>query len=212
MHIYAFGSICRGEISEESDVDLLAIVEDKDANFNLNQYSVYTYARLEEIWKSGNPFAWHLFLEAKLIFSSNKKDYLADLGSPKKYDNYTVDYFKFSKLLNDSIQKIENNSSSYVFELSNIFLAIRNLAICYSLYFLEYPTFSRHSALSIDKKSITLPESDYKTLERARILCTRGIGENINILELNQVKKQFQYMVTWSKSLNKKGEFHARVS
>lgn len=31
MHIYAFGSICRGEIDKNSDIDLLAIVDGFDA-------------------------------------------------------------------------------------------------------------------------------------------------------------------------------------
>lgn len=65
MHIYAFGSICRGDVSPASDVDLLAIVDGYDERFSLDDYSIYSYDRIWEIWNEGNPFAWHLALESK---------------------------------------------------------------------------------------------------------------------------------------------------
>lgn len=208
MHIYAYGSICRGEISSESDVDLLYIVDHDNKTLNAEIYSVYTYARLKEMWSFGNPFSWHLFLEAKLIYSSDENDYLKNLGSPKKYSNFDADHVKFSKLLNDSANQINTKTRSYVFELSNIFLAIRNLAICYSLCFLEQPTFSRHSALSIKEKSIILPDDIYSTLERARILCSRGIGDNLETIELQKIRKYFPYILNWAVQLKNQGDTH----
>lgn len=71
MHIYAFGSISRGDIQADSDVDLLAIVDGFDSRFSSDTYSIYSYSRLRDLWLEGNPFAWHLSLESKLVFSSN---------------------------------------------------------------------------------------------------------------------------------------------
>jgi hypothetical protein len=36
MHLDAFGSICGGEVSSDSDVNLLAIVESQDSRFDPN--------------------------------------------------------------------------------------------------------------------------------------------------------------------------------
>lgn len=66
MHIYVFGSTCRGDILPSSDVDLLAIVDGYDSRFDPNIYSIYSYQRIKEIWDEGNPFAWHLSLESRL--------------------------------------------------------------------------------------------------------------------------------------------------
>jgi predicted nucleotidyltransferase len=82
VHIYAFGSICRGEIDTKSDIDLLAIVGGNDNHFDTSTYSMYSYNRLTELWLEGNPFAWHLATESKLIYSSDEKDFIKDLGSP----------------------------------------------------------------------------------------------------------------------------------
>lgn len=77
QHIYAFGSLCRGELDEFSDVDLLACVESQEQvrNINPRRFSVYTHDRIRALWSEGNPFAWHLYLESKLVFASDDKDF-----------------------------------------------------------------------------------------------------------------------------------------
>ena len=57
MHIYAFGSVCRGDVLPSSDIDLLAITEGHDSRFDPNNYSIYSYNRIKELWQEGNPFA-----------------------------------------------------------------------------------------------------------------------------------------------------------
>src|SRR5260370_33489855 len=101
MHIYAFGSVCRGEVSTGSDVDLLAIVENDESRFDLDVYSVYSYERIQDLWEEGNPFAWHLFLESRILFSGDAKDYLKALGSPNPYRHCIRDCEKFLALFCD---------------------------------------------------------------------------------------------------------------
>ena len=67
MHVYAFGSICRGDVSLTSDIDLLAVVDGYDPRFDPNVFSIYSYNRIEELWAEGNPFAWHLAKESKVV-------------------------------------------------------------------------------------------------------------------------------------------------
>ncbi|QCX38657.1 nucleotidyltransferase domain-containing protein [Aureibaculum algae] len=199
MYIYVFGSICRGEIDKRSDIDLLAIVEKDESRtiFDKNKFSIYTSKRLIDLWDEGNPFAWHLFLESKLIYSDNNCDLIQDLGKPKTYANLENDLNKFSNLFNDSIKSINESENSRIFDLSMIFLAIRNFATCYSLGSLNEYNFSRHSALRLTKNRLEISPKCYEVLERARILSTRGIGELITKKETQIVLSELDIIKKW---------------
>ncbi|HFK5599129.1 TPA: nucleotidyltransferase domain-containing protein, partial [Elizabethkingia anophelis] len=62
MEIYAFGSVVRGDIDKFSDIDLLILkdINEELPEINKEQFSIYTYQRISELWKEGNPFSWHL--------------------------------------------------------------------------------------------------------------------------------------------------------
>jgi len=184
-------------MSKDSDIDMLALVNDKDDRFDGDVYSIYSYERLNELWKEGNPFAWHLFLESKLIYSDDGSDYLRGMGCPAIYRNYKGDFYKFSSLLYTSFEELINGTKSYVFEMSNIFLAIRNVSICFSLSFMGTPVFSRDAALMIGDKSISIPMDVYSILEKARIMSTRGIGEHISQNEVQKVIETSKIIYDW---------------
>src|SRR5262249_3267336 len=99
LHIYVFGSICRGELSAGSDVELLAAVSGERNDLSRGMFSIYSHMRLRAIWEEGNPFAWHLHLEARLIHASDGHDFLAALGTPKRYTRYYRDCSRFLDLL-----------------------------------------------------------------------------------------------------------------
>ena len=81
-HIYAYGSICRGEFDVASDYDVLAIVSDGKDRPELQRFSVYSHERVAELWEDGNPFAWHLCIESRLLYASDGVDYIRELGRP----------------------------------------------------------------------------------------------------------------------------------
>jgi len=199
MYIYIFGSICRGEIDKQSDVDLLAIIEngEDNSNFDINKFSVYTVKRLKELWQEGNPFAWHLFIESKLVFSNNQSDLFKKWGRPNLYLHSKRDLEKFSNLFNDSMKSINESKSSEIFDLSMIFLAIRNFASCYSLGHLKDYNFSRYSALNLKSNKLEISSDSFEVLERARILSTRGIGELITKKETEMVLSELDIIKTW---------------
>lgn len=206
MHIYAFGSVCRGEIDSQSDIDLLAVVEGYDDRFDSSIYSIYSYKRLEELWMEGNPFAWHLSSEAKIIFSSNGEDFLSQLGLPETYKKCKEDCRKFYNLYCKAINSISHGSSSLVFELSSIFLAIRNFATCFLLGKRQIQNFSRRSALQMDEQSIKIYSDTFKILERARILCIRGTGDIIKKDEIKSSLEDIYSVKTWMTDLLNKVE------
>jgi predicted nucleotidyltransferase len=51
LHIYAFGSLCRGDVSLGSDVDLLAAVSGGQNELSRTMFSIYSHERLREIWR-----------------------------------------------------------------------------------------------------------------------------------------------------------------
>jgi predicted nucleotidyltransferase len=132
MHIYAFGSVCRGDVSPGSDVDLLAIVEGHDPRFSPSDYSIYSYERISKIWEEGNPFAWHLSIESKLVYSADQSDFLRTLGKPYSYMKCREDCERFLGLFQEARASFESHTETKVFDLSMVFLAIRNFATCFS--------------------------------------------------------------------------------
>lgn len=206
MHIYAFGSICRGDISLGSDIDLLAIVEGYDSRIDPDTFSIYSYKRIQELWREGNPFAWHLSLESRLLFSSDQLDYLKVLGTPEKYNNCVRDCEKFFSLFREAHASIIASSNSRVFDLSTVFLSIRNMATCFSLGITEQPNFSRNSALRLGVNSIPLALDAYRILERARILCTRGYGKNITNGEIDTTIQRLDEIHKWMYNLVEKAK------
>lgn len=197
MHIYAFGSVCRGEIDPFSDIDLLAIVNGEDDRFSPKDYSIYTYSRINEIWKQGNSFAWHLFWESKLIYSSDNSDYLRDIGEPSVYNSSLSDCKKFHEIFLCAKKSIEESKLTEIFDLSSIFLAIRNFATCYSLHNNAKLNFSRNSARNMGNQSIPIDDSIYNLFERARLLCTRGVGELLNNTEIEKAKQELSKIENW---------------
>lgn len=178
MHLYAFGSVCRGELDLFSDVDLLVVTHVGVTGLDAERFSIYSYSRLEELWREGNPFAWHLHLESRLLFSDDGVDYLANLGHPGRYQNAERDCERFARMFTESATSLRDDRRTHVFDLSVMFLAIRNCATCYSLSdsVTVLPTFSRHAALKLGENSLEIDERAYEVLVGARLLSTRGIG------------------------------------
>ncbi|MGE0171376.1 MAG: nucleotidyltransferase domain-containing protein [Oligoflexales bacterium] len=197
MHIYIFGSICRGEFDERSDIDLLAICSRFLTNLDPAKFSIYSYTKINELWEGGNPFAWHLATEARLVFSEDGIDYIASLGAPNKYRFGLQDCSNFRNLFIDAVNAITSGSKSFVFELSTIFLAIRNFATCYALAVLGKKEFSRFSALRLGPDSLVIDEAAFKVLERSRLLSTRASGIAISIAERAQVTTQLPLVSAW---------------
>jgi hypothetical protein len=200
-HLYAFGSLCRGEFDRLSDIDLLACVESPDAGLAIDskQFSVYTYSRLRTLWEEGNPFAWHLHLESKPLFSSDGTDFLADLGAPSTYRKVDADCAKFKSLLRASWSSLESEPDSHIFHLSCIFLATRNFATCHS-FCLGRPNFSRLSPMQVIPP-VPISKEAFELLIRARVLSTRGIGEALTKAEIASAAGTAPAIFDWMSSV-----------
>jgi hypothetical protein len=198
-HFYAFGSICRGESDAGSDIDLLACIDEPDARLDPKVYSIYTHARLADLWREGNPFAWHLHLESRLLYASDGRDFLAGLGPPDPYLRRRDDCSKFRRLFAEASDALLTSNNSPVFHLSCIFLATRNFATCYSLA-TKNPVFSRNSPLLIDPV-LPIDRRAFEILTRARILSTRGYGLGLTEAEIGMATRSLSDISKWMDSL-----------
>ncbi|TRW93109.1 nucleotidyltransferase domain-containing protein [Candidatus Methylobacter oryzae] len=205
-HFYVFGSLCRGETDPASDIDLLACLSRPNPEIDPKKFSIYTYERIRQLWHEGNPFAWHLHLESRLIFSSDGSDFLLNLGAPSKYTQISEDCMKFHKLFSESYHSLMKSSNSMVFHLSCMFLATRNFATCYS-FGTGQPIFSRKSPLLIDRK-LPITNEVFDVFARARILSTRGYGSSISEAEVNTAKSSAPIILDWMKNLSPTEEMH----
>ena len=201
MHIYAFGSLCRGEVGFGSDVDMLAVTEGFDARFDPDVFSIYSYKRVRQLWQEGNPFAWHLATEAKLISASDGRNFLADIGSPAPYTHCREDCHKFFCVYERAVGAIRSGGCNRVFELSAVFLAVRNFATCFSLGVTNAPNFSRHSAKRLGERSLSISDETYQLLERSRILSTRGAGLMVQPEELDACLNEVAAIACWMNKL-----------
>jgi hypothetical protein len=209
MHLYAFGSVCRGEVDLDSDIDLLALVAEHDDRLDPAKYSIYSYKRMETMWRKGNPFAWHLSLESRLLYSEDDRDFLKLLGQPSPYSSCQSDCLKFYGVYLEAVTSLDEDMSSTVFDLSALFLSIRNIATCFALGVLGQAMFSRHAALRLPSEyELPISGEGYRILERARILCTRSIGEDISTEEVRLVRSEFELIHKWMKVLTEKAEKH----
>lgn len=200
-HLYAFRSLCRGELDELSDVDLLCCVETQEQAriIDSGRFSVYTRERIRELWREGNPFAWHLHLESRLLFASDGVDFIRELGRPQEYMNVEGDCARFMRLLEESFQFLSTTTDSQVFRLSCIFLATRNFATCYS-FSLGRPIFSRMSPLLVNVP-VPLSADVFSILVRARVLSTRGIGNALTDGEVSIAKRICPQIHDWMRSI-----------
>lgn len=195
LHYYVFGSICRGELDVFSDIDLLACISGGSLNISKDKFSIYKHSRIEDLWREGNPFAWHLYLESKMIYSSNSEDFIQNLGKPSEYVNFCNDFLKFKNLFYGALEDAKLDITNSVFNISCMFLAIRNIATCYSLR-KKNAVFSRKSPLLIDIP-LNIKESVFQIFIRARILSTRGIGENLSISDIKTVLNSELIIGNW---------------
>ena len=203
MHIYAFGSICRGEVDISSDIDMLAIATVNRSIFSPSDYSIYSYERIHDLWEQGNPFAWHLFLESKLIYSLDDTDHLKDIGEPRAYMSGIADCEKFRDIFLSAKNSIEDSDLAEIFDLSSVFLAVRNFATCYSLHCGISPDFSRNSARNLGARSISIEAPTYTLFERARVLSTRGLGKILSRSEIDSAKNALDDIDSWMMGIQK---------
>jgi hypothetical protein len=188
-------------VTPESDIDLLAIVEGPDTRFDPRRFSIYSLGRLRELWMEGNPFSWHLHSESRVLYSSNGVDVLKSLGVPAAYAAAEIDCFKFHSLFHDALESFVKSPGSRIFDLSVMFLSLRNFATCYQLGVSRVSDFSRDSARHMGENRVPISDAAHILLLRSRLLATRGFGAYLTNEDTQGFEAELYQISEWMRRL-----------
>lgn len=189
LAIYVFGSVARAQGDAQSDLDLLAIVADGCGKVDeedvlahipaeMRQFepsvSWYGHARIGQMFRNGELFAWHLHREAVPIY--DPQSVLSMLGPPAPYATGIDDVAFFEALLASIPLQLEAKPGNAVYELGLVYVCLRNIGMAASGAFATKPNFSRYSPYElpgVDPPPLT--KSDYETAMACRMAGQRGI-------------------------------------
>lgn len=175
MWVYVFGSLVRGEIDVDSDVDILAVVSEQSEKKNLPaNFLKYTMSELIKSFEKGELFAHHLAHESQLIYSDDGRDIIELLGSPTPYSLALEHIIQFKEIGLSAIERIRKNTSATVFNYGLIYMALRDVAMILSYIQGDRPSFSKNSPYHVSPQ-LTLPKAKYSLLRRCRAASTRGV-------------------------------------
>jgi hypothetical protein len=178
--IYLFGSITRGEVTPSSDTDILVIpLEGQSKQAYPSSWSYYTRNILNKMHKDGRLFSWHLYLDAKCIYTPKSTPLLFEMGKPSSYKTAKEDIEDLNYLLNQSMKHLQNNTLNPIYEIGVIHTCLRDIAMSASWWLFERPCFSIYAPYQI---GIPLPlnKETYRKLISARHNSTRGITSNFD--------------------------------
>jgi predicted nucleotidyltransferase len=212
---FLFGSGARGDCDEASDVDVLAIypsaidgVARAKTRSLVEQHlggrvalAEYSQARIEEMFREGHLFCWHLFLEARplnLDTSGSLANYAFRLPSP--YLGGKEDSQRFLTLLKSIFRELsQGKHGSEVHEAGLIYLALRNISMSLSYTSCVRPDFTRNSPFHLSTTLGIAPPCDgdfYDLLIRCRHSSQRGMkAPTISDVDLMSVAER---SVTWA--------------
>jgi hypothetical protein len=186
---FVFGSVARAQGDDQSDLDILAIVADGHGKVaerdvlvaippELQRFgpsiSWYGLARVEEMFRNGDLFAWHLHHEAVPIF--DPESLLLTLGEPAPYSSSSEDVAFFEALLSSIPSSLKAQPSNAVYELGLVYVCLRNIGMAASGKVAGRPNFSRYSPFELP--GITPPpiaRSQYDIAMTCRMAGQRGI-------------------------------------
>jgi hypothetical protein len=136
-----------------------------------------------------------------LLFAGDGADVLSALGRPSAYESCEADCSRFASLFAAANESLMQSTTTVVFDLSAVFLAVRNIATCFSLGRTSSPVFARDAALRIGPRSLILDRRAYDVLARARFLSTRGMGEPLTVEDVALAKACLPTLTAWVNQL-----------
>ncbi|MCX7572028.1 nucleotidyltransferase domain-containing protein [Tumebacillus sp. DT12] len=200
--ICLFGSVARGDNDENSDIDLLIVVEDCDEqslidykakiieelNVPYHWVSLYRKSSIIDMHRYGSYFLWHVKTEGKILFSKNGflEKVFTDLPPYNKTRENLTDYLEVCRDIESSL---ERDSLTLGYDLSILASIARNTCIAISYLFGELD-FGRITCVEKCLKFLgaQFPFSlgEYEELYKYRIMETRGYGVVTHISDIDK--------------------------
>ena len=202
MEFYVYGSITRGELDQNSDVDILCLIdesEDVNGRVPLN-FSIYSKGRIKQHYEHGTLFAWHLYRDSRLIFPI-EGGFLKKIGSPKEYSSSYEDLGLLNELLRKAIANIQDSQINLIYELGLVYVSVRNIATIASWFLPEGLCCSRYVPYYIKEIGFPLKKEDYEVLIACRHATTRG--RKVQLDKVLHVSKYLNLLAQWANSVTK---------
>lgn len=177
MWIYAFGSLVRGEIDMESDIDIIGICSSTDTKILPAYIQKYSKSDYLKIHTEGDLFAYHLYKESRLIYSSDGLDLIQSIGRPGSYIDWNRDLQSFIEVARYSIDSINSEPHS-VFSKGILYMALRDMAMIYSHVEMGVSDFSKYVPYNIDIP-LDMRRGVYEELRLCRLSSTRGTWDPV---------------------------------
>jgi len=191
---YLFGSHARGDVDDRSDLDVLAVVENHSGRVPLSDVvrtlpvslrkktptvAWYGRARLDEMFRAGELFTWHIFLEGRRLYGP---EISSIFSRPAIYTNSVRDITSFVKLMNATGHQLEASEANAVYECGVTYVCVRNIAMALSWLAMPRPDFSRYSPFHLPESFGTpMAQVDYDIVMTCRMAGQRGYPAPHNI-------------------------------
>lgn len=189
LAVVLFGSVARGDDDETSDLDILAIVEsragrvDEEIVYHLlptelrdrrPDISWYGSDRYREMSLTGQLFAWHIYLDGRVLF--DPQDYMRLLGAPTPYTKCLEDIDAFIAIADGIRPQILASSQNAVYEMGVLYVCLRNVAMSGSWFLAARPDFTRDAPfhLSPSLSSFGVSHLSYRRSMACRQASQRG--------------------------------------
>ena len=180
--IYLFGSVARGDQDEQSDVDILIVIdncsEDDYIKYKkeyasilqipVSWISLYREKKILKMHEKGSYFLWHLKQEGKVLYSrENELDKL--FATLPRYRGMKEDIKEYRQILDDVNEELHNVYLCIEYELSVLASLVRNTCIMLS-YLNNRFDFSRNQVVKycIDTYKIDVSLEEYRALYKYR--------------------------------------------
>lgn len=190
LSLRLYGSYARGDHDELSDIDVLAIYGHRptaDFQMALREHltrrfgrnvdlAEYSSQRIEEFFRKGHLFAWHLYSESRAL-QNEWNDFFLTLGTPRPYSAAASDARGFLDLLRSTTHEALKPGVSLVYEAGLMYLASRNVAICTSYLMDGRPDFSRLALWNLCDRvgvDVGIDLNVYRKLMHCRFASIRG--------------------------------------
>lgn len=188
--IYLYGSMARGDISQDSDCDLLIAISDcseetfssiKDATKmwhpELNcEIAIYQMSALKAMQAKGSLFLWHIRTEAQVVYSRGNQ--LAKLLSELvEYTSAKESIAEYCEIMHDIMDDDTDDIDVIQYNLSVMATLIRNTCIV-CCYLIGNKQFGRTSPIRVCttyfKNQFPIALEDYEQLYLYRVSINRG--------------------------------------
>ncbi len=221
ISVCVFGSMARGDYDGSSDADILVVVEDRSGKVcedlvadyvrpwvaQLPTISWYGRHRLQSMFRNGHLFAWHLYLESKVLWGPSA---IVDVfGRPAPYKDALLDMSSFHEVIEGVPHALRHCMNNAIYEMGLLYVCVRNIAMSASWHFCGEPDFTRYSPFNPKLRELCATRRSYELAMSCRMASQRGL-RIANPVDTDTVLELQNTAVSWSQGIKEDVEENVR--